>query len=313
MASDPAGTSGSKDLIDSDSWPQILTDSRGLADALPDLLVEAKQVANTIAIGWHGRRRAGPGESFWQFRPFTAGEPMKRIDWRRSARDDHLYVREREWEAAHTVWLWADLSASMAFRSRLSAVSKRDRALVLLLGLAELLAKTGERVGLPGIRRPNSDRYAAERIAATLTHVSDPVALPDTHEIRRFSEVVLFADLLDPIEKIAGWIRQVATTGARGHLVMVLDPIEESFPFSGRTEFRDPESGARLTAGRAESWRAAYTARLDAQREAIRDLTRKAGWTFVLHHTDHPASEPLLLLHSRLSGNLEAAGMGGRA
>lgn len=313
MASEPAGTGGSRDLIDGGSWPQILADSRAIADALPDLLVEAKQVANTIAIGWHGRRRAGPGESFWQFRPFTAGEPMKRIDWRRSARDDHLYVREREWEAAHTVWLWADLSASMAFRSRLSPVTKRDRALVLLLGLAELLAKTGERVGLPGIRRPASDRQAAERIAATLTHVTDPLALPDTHEIRRFSEVVLFADLLDPIDKIASWIRQVATTGARGHLVMVLDPIEESFPFSGRTEFRDPESGIRLTAGRAESWREAYTARLDAQREALRDLARKAGWTFVLHHTDHPASEPMLLLHSRLSGNLEAVGMGGQA
>ncbi|MBA5775724.1 DUF58 domain-containing protein [Stappia sp. F7233] len=307
------GSGDNKDVIERQSWPQILTDSRQIADALPDLLVEAKQVANTLVVGWHGRRRAGPGESFWQYRPFTAGEPMKRIDWRRSARDDHLYVREREWEAAHTVWLWADLSASMAFRSRLAPVTKRDRALVLLLGLAELLAKTGERVGLPGVRRPTSDRQSAERIAASLTHVSEPASLPDNHEIRRFSDVVVFADLLDPIEKITGWIRQVAATGARGHLVMVLDPIEETFPFSGRTEFRDPESGERLTAGRAEEWRKAYTDRLEAQRETIRDLARRAGWTFVLHHTDRPASEPLLLLHSRLSGNLEAAGLGGHA
>lgn len=306
------GSAEKTDLIERQSWPQILTDSRRLADALPDLLVEAKQVANTMVVGWHGRRRAGPGESFWQFRPFTAGEPMKRIDWRRSARDDHLYVREREWEAAHTVWLWADLSASMAFRSKLANVTKRDRALVLLLGLAELLAKTGERVGVPGIRRPVSDRQAAERIAAALTHAADPLSLPDTHEIRRFSEVVVFADLLDPIEDITQWIRQVAATGARGHLVMVLDPIEETFPFSGRTEFRDPESGNRLTAGRAEEWRKAYADRLNAQREAIRNLALKAGWTFVLHHTDRPASEPLLLLHSRLSGNLEAAALGGR-
>ena len=33
------------------------------------------------------------------------------IDWRRSASSDNLFVREREWEAAHTVWLWVDLSA----------------------------------------------------------------------------------------------------------------------------------------------------------------------------------------------------------
>ena len=128
-----------------EAWPQVVGRARALADALPDLLVEARQVAMTVNAGWHGRRRAGAGENFWQFRPFVAGEPVKRIDWRRSARDDHLYVREREWEAAHTVWLWADLSSSMAFRSHLSQTTKRDRALVLLLALADLLAETGER------------------------------------------------------------------------------------------------------------------------------------------------------------------------
>ena len=118
------------------NWPRILRDSRTVASSLPDLLVEARRIAVTVAAGWHGRRQPGPGESFWQFRPFTAGEPATRVDWRRSARDDHLYVRELEWEAAHTVWMWADLSASMGFRSDLSTVVKRDRALVLLLALS---------------------------------------------------------------------------------------------------------------------------------------------------------------------------------
>ena len=50
---------------------------------------------------WQAPRRAG--ESFWQYRRFVSGEPSQNVDWRRSARDDHLYVREQEWEAAHTV------------------------------------------------------------------------------------------------------------------------------------------------------------------------------------------------------------------
>ena len=120
---------GERANIDQTTWPNVIGEARSVADALPDLLVEASHVASSIIAGWHGRRRAGPGESFWQFRPFNMGEPAKRIDWRRSARDDHLYVREREWEAAHTVWLWADLSSSMVFRSRLSEASKRDRSL----------------------------------------------------------------------------------------------------------------------------------------------------------------------------------------
>jgi uncharacterized protein (DUF58 family) len=291
-------------------WPQVVGRARALADALPDLLVEARQVAMTVNAGWHGRRRAGAGENFWQFRPFVAGEPVKRIDWRRSARDDHLYVREREWEAAHTVWLWADLSASMTFRSHLSQTTKRDRALVLLLALADLLAETGERVGLPGLRRPVSDRHAAERIASALAHVKDPVSLPDPHEIRRFSDVVLIGDLLDPLEDTLTWMHTVAATGARAHVVMLLDPVEETFPFSGRTEFHDPESGFRLTSGKAEDWRAAYTARLNAHRETLRDVARKAGWTFLVHHTDRPAAEPMLVLHSRLSGHLMSDGTG---
>ena len=48
------------------------------------------------------------------------GEEARRIDWRRSARDNHLYVREREWEAAHDYHLWMDVSPSMAFASSLA-------------------------------------------------------------------------------------------------------------------------------------------------------------------------------------------------
>src|SRR5271156_3722483 len=83
-------------------------EGRPLAAAMPRLIREARRVAATVIHGLHGRRRAGPGENFWQYRRFVSGEPAARIDWRRSARDDHLYVREQEWEAAHTVWIWPD-------------------------------------------------------------------------------------------------------------------------------------------------------------------------------------------------------------
>lgn len=286
-----------------EEWPNILGKARTVAEALPDLLVEARHVANTVSVGWHGRRRAGPGETFWQFRPFNMGEPVKRIDWRRSARDDHLYVREREWEAAHTVWLWTDLSTSMNFRSRLSKTGKRDRALVLLLGLADLLSRGGERIGLTGLTRATADRNGAERIANALAHAPQAISLPDTHSVGRFSEAVLIGDLLDPIEDIRAWAQGLIAAGARGHLVQVLDPIEETFPFNGRTEFLDPETGVRLVTGRAEGWREAYTQRLAAHRQALADLCQRAGWSFTVHHTDRPANEPLLALHGRLADN----------
>lgn len=286
----------------------LIKSAKGLSAALPDLLVEARRVAATVASGWHGRRQAGPGETFWQFRPFAAGESVSRIDWRRSARDDHLYVREREWESAHTVWLWPDLSPSMDFHSRLAPVSKRDRAVVLLLAVADLLARGGERVGVPGLLRPTPHRAAAERAANALTLMRGREPFPDTHPIRRFSDLVLVGDFLDPLEKTSELVARVAGSGARGHLVQVMDPTEETFPFTGRTEFRDPESGERITAGRAEQWSGAYRDRLAAHREGLARLAQRFGWTFLIHHTDRSAAEPLLALHARLSASARGAG-----
>lgn len=288
--------------------PGLTADARSLAASLPDLLVEARQVANTVASGWHGRRRAGTGEDFWQFRPFQFGEAARRIDWRRSAREDgHLFVREREMENAHAVWLHADLSASMRFGSRLAAGSKRDRALLVLIALAELLARSGERVGLLGHGRPVASRSAAERLAMTLAHLEDQEARPTVNAVRRFHEVVLFGDFFDPPEPLLADLAILGRVGARVHLVQVMDPIEETFPFTGRTEFLDPETGGRMTAGRAEAWRTGYLDALAHHRSLLRDACRGPGWSFAVHHTDRPATEALLALHMRLAAGPNGA------
>ena len=285
-----------------------LDEAKRLTERLPSLLVEARHVANTVLAGWHGRRKAGPGETFWQFRPFVTGEAPGRIDWRRSARDDHLYVREREWEAAHTVWIAADLSASMAFRSRLAMAGKADRAVVLALAVTELLAEAGERVGLLGLSEPVLARNAAERLALVLAHrAGEAVALPDGRRLTRFSDLVLFSDLLDPMAEIERRLADYARAGATVHLIEIRDPIEETFPYAGRTEFQDAESGVRYTAGRAEQIADDYRRHIAARRGHLTSYCRRLGWSYIVHRTDRPASEPLLALHARLS---ERAGLG---
>ena len=83
-------------------------------------MVQARRVAATVAQGVHGRRRVGQGDSFWQFRPYVSGDPLNRIDWRQSARSgreppEGWLVRQTEWDAAQTVYLWRDGSESMAW------------------------------------------------------------------------------------------------------------------------------------------------------------------------------------------------------
>jgi uncharacterized protein (DUF58 family) len=288
-----------------DAGPRLVADAVSLATRLPDLVLAARRVALTAMHGLHGRRRAGPGEDFWQYRHYGAGENAAAIDWRRSGRDDHLYVREREWESAHTVWLWCDRSASMRVRSDLAGASKRDRAVLLTLALAEMLVRIGERVGLLGLTRPTASRFVLDEFAEALVVAetrgpseSQPPRLP----VARFSEVVIVGDLLDPPVAIAESVNAITINGATMHLVQILDPVEESFPFDGRTEFIDPETGTRLVAGRAELFKADYVQRLAAHRAELRAMAAHVGHAFVLHHTDRPATEPLLALASRLGG-----------
>ncbi|WP_018259800.1 DUF58 domain-containing protein [Methylobacterium sp. WSM2598] len=267
-----------------------------LAQRMPRLILEARRVASTLAHGLHGRRRAGPGESFWQFRPFVAGEAAGRIDWRRSARDGRLYVREREWEAAHTVWIWVDRSASMGFASSLAQAPKVERALVLGLALADSFVEAGERVGLLGLARPQASRAIVERVAEALAADAGGLDedLPPRAPVARFDEVVLIGDFLSPPEELRATVAGIAGAGGRGHLVAVVDPVEETFPFAGEAELHDLEAGISLRVGDAAAWGEAYRARIRAHRDALAEIARGHGWTFSLHRTDRPASEAAL-------------------
>ncbi|MDQ0473631.1 DUF58 domain-containing protein [Labrys wisconsinensis] len=293
-------------LTDADArpGPRIEQHALDLAHALPRLAVEARRVASAAVHGLHGRRQAGVGENFWQFRRFSFGEAAARVDWRRSARDDHLYVREREWESAHTVWLWADRSASMAYASSLAQAPKIERALVLTLALADLMVRGGERVGLIGTARPSSSRNVVERFAeAMLADRTAPQGLPAATALAPHTEAVLVGDFLAPAAETAARMAALASRGARGHLVMVADPVEETFPFAGRSELVDPEDGFRLTAGRVQALREGYVERLAAHREALRRDMRRFGWTLTLHRTDRPASQVLLALYPLLQAS----------
>ena len=216
-------------------------------------------------------------------------------------------MREREWEAAHTVWLWPDLSPSMDFRSHLSPTTKRDRAIVLDAGrgraararrrarrLARPDATDGEPQGDDAHRRSHHRQQTA------------PATFSDASRRRRIWRASparsLFSDFLDPIAKTREHIEALAADGAAGHLVQILDPAEETLPYEGRTEFLSPAGGERWVADRAQSLRSRYRERFEAHRAELAAIAKRLGWSFLVHHTDRPASEPLLTLIMRHAG-----------
>jgi uncharacterized protein (DUF58 family) len=293
--------------LEADAVRHASGQSRTLAASLPRLMLESRRIAATVIHGLHGRRRSGSGENFWQYRRFVSGEPARQVDWRRSARDDHLYVREREWEAAHTVWIWPDRSPSMAFASPIVSETKLERTLVIAFALAEILVEGGERVGVPGLMRPTASRNVIDKMAQVIIHdTAERTSLPPGFAPAPLSEIVLLSDFWNPMPDFRRTLAQLSGAHARVHVVQIVDPAEETFPYSGRIEFLEPEGLGSITAGRAETWRDDYIGKLAAHRAAMREETDRVRASFIIHRTDRPASELVLALHARMGESADA-------
>ncbi len=277
--------------------------SSELAASLPPLLVAAQRVAATVTQGVHGRRRVGQGDAFWQFRQYRPGDTVNRIDWRQSAKSRAVYVRETEWEAAASVWLWRDASSSMRWRSGRDGDTKAERAELLLLALATLLVDAGERIALLGhAAPPTAGRTVLRRIAFGLADEAQRPAsllagLPGRLPLPAWAHMVMIGDLLDPLDQIETVVRHYAGLGVRGHLVQVLDPAEENLPWAGHVKFAGLEREGEHTIRRVEAVRNAYTARLAAQKDGIDRIAGAAGWTSHRHRTDRPPQQALMALY----------------
>ncbi len=287
-------------------------DAERLVSTLPPLLIAAERVAATVAQGVHGRRRVGTGETFWQFRQYQPGDSANRIDWRQTAKSQRVFIRETEWEAAQSVWLWRDASPSMHYRSGAQVPTKVERASILLLATAALLIRGGEHIALlgrEGIAR--SGRHALHRIAIELTRdQADPphggdsdASLPANDRLPKYGHLVLFSDFLAPFEEIESRVRLYAAAGVSGHMIHVLDPAEEDLPFAGRTRFEGLEAEGEVTIGHVEALRSDYRAQLAALRDRLTDLARGIGWNYGGHRTDAPAQSALLSLYSAFAGS----------
>ncbi|MFK7941444.1 MAG: DUF58 domain-containing protein [Paracoccaceae bacterium] len=282
-------------------------DAEKISGALPPLLVEAERLVQTLMIGVHGRRRSGPGETFWQYRQAESGDSLSDIDWRRSAGSDELYIRETEWEAAESVVLWCDRAHSMDYKSEKLDWTKSDRARLLAMATAVLLQRGGERYGLLGTEaeRPRAGATQLNRVAsllgAALRNRPD-FGAPPQGLLPKAGKAVFFSDFMGPRDAVFPALLHAAGQGTGGIFVMVLDPVEEDFPFNGRTRFESVARSVRHETDEAQSLRAAYLARLEERRADLTGVAERAGWHVIFHRTDESPRRPLVRLHSILGG-----------
>lgn len=272
------------------------------AGRMPPLLARAEHLAGTVLLGEHGRRRAGLGDDFWQYRPAQSGDSKRLIDHRRSARGDQQFVREREWQIAQSVMLWVDQGASMRFASGDNLPTKVERARLLALAIAILLVRGGERVGLTGTALPpRRGNMQILRLAEGFALDSpEDYAAPEHRAMIPHARAVFLSDFLGDIGEVELALTKAADRGVRGVILQILDPSEEAFPFRGRTIFESVGGTLRHETLKANELRDRYLDRLAERKARLAHLCRITGWHLGLHHTNDSAQSGLLWLYRAL-------------
>lgn len=280
----------------------LRSNAEALSAPFPPLLAEAERLANAVLLGEHGRRRAGMGDTFWQYRPAQSHDEARRIDWRRSARSDQTFVQDKEWQIAQSVVLWIDPAASMRFSSSQDHPTKADRVRILGLALAILLIRGGERVGLTGLRLPpKRGETQLQEMAQILSEDGDfDYGEPESQGLLPHSRALFVSDFLGDLAPIETALAKASDRGVRGALCQVLDPQEEAFPFDGRTIFESIGGTLSHETLKAADLKSRYLDRLAERKARLAELAQLSGWQFSTHHTNSPAMTALLWLFQSL-------------
>ena len=200
-----------------------------------------------------------------------------------------------------------DLAGLLAFHGVFLVICPPPRSATGLspwpFALGEIMVRGGERVGIPGLMRPTASRAVIDRMAEAVLAASSlaKADLPPPAPVSRLSEVVILSDCLVPPPDFAEELRIFAQSQCHGHVMQILDPIEETFPFRGRVEF--VESRGRVSLSRPGGPKAGVMIICACLPPIAPDCGRKPrslGWSFAVHHTDQPPTRALLALHQRM-------------
>ena len=278
----------------------LFTKADRLAATLPPLVVQAQKYADILWHGVHSRRRSGSGHSFWQYRPYSTGDMPRHIDWRKSARGDHVLVRQEEWETSHPVCLWSDHNPGMGYHSHPDLPTKAHSADIITLCLTSLLLRGGETVQLGDHKLHNKAHYT------DLYHHTDFLQLspPNPRRLPRNSTLIYCSDFLQKISLTRQQLTPYTTKADRLLLIQILDPAEDTFPFKGRTHFYDLQDADDVLIGDAESVREAYLKRFHKHQARLKDLVhswaRHSDCRLLTYRTDQPLLPFLLSLYQIL-------------
>ena len=278
-----------------------------LARRLPRLSAQTR-ASDAAHLGSAGRRRAGTGEDFWEYRRYTAEDDASRVDWRRSARGDALFVRETELETARSLYFWVDPHTGFDWTGEAKRPTKADRARIISMAMANLLSREGERVGLLGSGQPAAfGKRALERLYQMIASTPESTLDFELSAPKRAGAVIIASDFYDPVDTWAARLAPIAAKCGDGVLLAISDPVEIDFPFKGRVRLSRPGTVLERILGRAETVQTEYAEKYEENRAALTALAGQLGWRLISHSTGQDALAAGAQLHTILSRHGDAA------
>ena len=268
---------------------------------ISDLTLRSRRLVEGAISGQHRSPFHGFNIEFAEYREYTPGDDLRRLDWRVFARSDRHYIKQYEEESNVRVTFVVDASASMNYQG----LGRRSQQVRLRRHAGRLAGHAPDppaRPGRPGAVRRGGEHDSAAQRHAVAGHGDRRPAREDArrrarptwvacfarspNQIRRRGMLVIVSDLFTDLDAVYDGLNRLRFLGHEVLVMQVLDRDELELPFDGPTIFRDIEGEEELF---AEPWafRRSYQNAMDEFLDGVKQGVRQ------------PRLRPRAVLHRR--------------
>ncbi len=282
---------------------EILKSSGKISAKLPNLLVAAERVAISVMQGVHGRKKTGQGESFWQFREYDSSDSIRDIDWRKSAKSDKIFIKQKEWEASQSIYLWRDSSKSMDYSFGKKIDKKLYIADLILTSLSILLINGGEQVSLLG---SDGKKFRTKTAIPELVeyNINNQFPMIENKPLPSNSNIILIGDFLGDISELDKFLSSLQQRQINIMLIQILDRSEIDLPFLGNVDFHGLEMEEMVKIPDVNAIKEQYKAKINAHNQKLEQLAKKKSVSFIRHMSDENLEKSMQEIYQRLSKNI---------
>jgi len=274
----------------------------------------ARRPVGSVLAGSHRSHIRGRGMDYLESRHYQAGDDVRAMDWRVTARVGRPHIKVYHEERERPVVVMVDFNASMFFGTRGSFKSVTAARAASLLGWAAI--GRGDRIGallFNGEHRelaPRGGRRGAMALIGALTEAGNPEyglsarssggmaeALLRLRRVARPGSLVYVISDFYSIDGADGDVaRHLARLHRHSELVacQVVDPLELLPPPPGRYGVSDGHGHDGILDAGSRSGRGAYRQYLTTQQDTIRQLTEEQGIPLVQLRTDEDIAGQLV-------------------